>query len=457
VLKTIRNFVVIALIALVGWYAIARIVDRSAIRRLEAKARARGEPLTINELIATLPNIPDEENAALKLIAVWAEDNPQFWKSFLSGGRPEPPAEPEYDPALPYLGKIRLTPGQQLTVVSLRASDSYLSSRSNHIQAVRLALKAPRARFPIRLQETYNVLVPHLRRLKTEAMIFRLQALHQAVAGDVAGSMESIADILRISETLNEEPLLISQLVKTACAKMALLSAEDLLTRQTLSHEQLEELEKLFQPIAPRKMMRVAMISERSEALNIFTDPGNMTARLSDPEVPSAAETRRGMKFYWLTGLTLPDRRLMLETTEELVAAAQDVSTNAFRRVKGIEDSLNAKALRFPPKIFSGMLIPTAKATGRFIELEAGVRSLNVACAVERYRLSHAKLPDSLTALVPEYMAQVPIDPFDGLPVRYRASGQGYVLYSVGPDLVDNQGTKAAKTGEGDETFTVNR
>ncbi len=66
---------------------------------------------------------------------------------------------------------------------------------------------------------------------------------------------------------------------------------------------------------------------------------------------------------------------------------------------------------------------------------------MSVALAASRYRLAHGRLPDRIEDLVPEYLPAVPRDPFDGLPLRYRRTDEGAIIYSVGPDGVDNGGT----------------
>ncbi len=68
-------------------------------------------------------------------------------------------------------------------------------------------------------------------------------------------------------------------------------------------------------------------------------------------------------------------------------------------------------------------------------------RALEVAIAIRLFELDHDSLPDSLDALVPEYLDAVPIDAFCGEPLRYEPGEEGrYVVYSVGWDGVDNDG-----------------
>ena len=41
---------------------------------------------------------------------------------------------------------------------------------------------------------------------------------------------------------------------------------------------------------------------------------------------------------------------------------------------------------------------------------------------------------------MPAQLKQVPLDPYDGKPLRYRLRADGAVVYSVGPDLIDDGG-----------------
>jgi hypothetical protein len=65
---------------------------------------------------------------------------------------------------------------------------------------------------------------------------------------------------------------------------------------------------------------------------------------------------------------------------------------------------------------------------------------LRLAIAVERHERMHGELPGNVTSLIPQFIAAVPADPFDGQPLRYIRLDDGYVIYSVGRDGVDNGG-----------------
>jgi hypothetical protein len=57
-----------------------------------------------------------------------------------------------------------------------------------------------------------------------------------------------------------------------------------------------------------------------------------------------------------------------------------------------------------------------------------------LAFALKAYRLDRGHYPKRLEDLVPAYYDRVPIDPFSTGPVVYRAEGNGFILYSLGPN-----------------------
>lgn len=77
---------------------------------------------------------------------------------------------------------------------------------------------------------------------------------------------------------------------------------------------------------------------------------------------------------------------------------------------------------------------------------EADFEVIRAAAALAEYRLrglggAGRPYPDSLDALVPDVVAAVPSDPLAAAPLRYERRGDGYLLYSVGTDGVDDGGT----------------
>ena len=70
----------------------------------------------------------------------------------------------------------------------------------------------------------------------------------------------------------------------------------------------------------------------------------------------------------------------------------------------------------------------------------AQLDSARVALAALRYKAAHKRLPDTLDALVPDFIQAVPPDPYDGKPLRYRKEKGGFVIYAVGENGTDDAG-----------------
>jgi 20S proteasome alpha/beta subunit len=68
------------------------------------------------------------------------------------------------------------------------------------------------------------------------------------------------------------------------------------------------------------------------------------------------------------------------------------------------------------------------------------LRLLVVDLAVRAYRNDHELPPAELSQLVPEYLQRIPDDPYGSGPLIYKPQGTDFVLYSVGPNGIDDGG-----------------
>ncbi len=65
-----------------------------------------------------------------------------------------------------------------------------------------------------------------------------------------------------------------------------------------------------------------------------------------------------------------------------------------------------------------------------------------VALAIRLYEIDHGHRPETLPLLVPDYLDEIPADPFDrdDAPILYKLDGDPQILYSVGDNGEDNNG-----------------
>jgi hypothetical protein len=147
------------------------------------------------------------------------------------------------------------------------------------------------------------------------------------------------------------------------------------------------------------------------------------------------------------------------------------VGSTEFLRLPGVAKRIRAALLRYNNQLVEIAKLPVEQQPGRIKELQAAeqelpelarpialastkvaptyhrdradLRCAMVMLAVERYRRVNNHWPEAMTDLIPAYLAKIPLDPFDGAPLRYRRLDDGVVIYSVGPDGTDNGGKLA--------------
>lgn len=87
-------------------------------------------------------------------------------------------------------------------------------------------------------------------------------------------------------------------------------------------------------------------------------------------------------------------------------------------------------------------MVSSVEGFGRAATLwcHSRIRMAGLACALERYRIAKGMYPEKLDALLPDFLQKLPHDACDGQPFRYRLNDEGYLLYSIGVDRVDDGG-----------------
>jgi hypothetical protein len=107
--------------------------------------------------------------------------------------------------------------------------------------------------------------------------------------------------------------------------------------------------------------------------------------------------------------------------------------------------------------IMARMLLPAFSLTAEAATAADARRDLmRVAVAAARYREEKGELPKSLNDLVPQYLLSVPLDPFDGEPLRMVLKDGAAVFYSIGKDFKDDGGAPMDEhKRKGDITFRL--
>ncbi len=98
------------------------------------------------------------------------------------------------------------------------------------------------------------------------------------------------------------------------------------------------------------------------------------------------------------------------------------------------------------------MVVPLQrKVFEKALQTQHHIELAKIAVALERHYLAHQAYPKTLAALAPRWLPASPIDPMTHQPWKYqRLETTGFLLYSIGKDGIDHNGTFTTRKDSSD-------
>jgi hypothetical protein len=323
-----------------------------------------------------------------------------------------------------------------------------LSKYDAPLDELRQAAALPSSRFPLNYEHepTFAILLPHLAPMKGCSQVLRLRALAKLEAGQSDQALADISLALRLTQKIQSEPFLISHLVRIAMLHITIQPIWEGLAKHHWNEAQLLELERQLGTFDFISDYRSAMRGENAcqiAAVNYLRSHRDKLETIGDfPEGES--DSLNGCIAYlipagWFYQNELRISKFILGQSLPVADASRQTISPAL--VRQAQKSLEAMP-RSPYTILCRMLLPAlGQCSRKFASAQATVNLARTACALERHRLAQGKLPDSLNALVPRFIAALPRDPIGGQPLHYEVvDGSQFVLYSVGWNENDDGG-----------------
>ena len=428
--RGIGRILLVLLLLLVSVFSYWRLNLYFRVKSRIAAVHSAGLPTSGAELNEWLPPISDSENGALVLMEAFTNlieltDNKSNRVS-----------------DLPYLkGKEIWSPIQRAL------AERYVATNRQALAQIETALREySKFQYPVDYSYGAGAKLPHLRKIKMTAQILRIQSALQAQDRDPSWT-NSVLLQLKLAETLEGELSLVGCFVRIATIQIAARAAEYALNHADADPTACRVLEDAFLHAARTKTLPTALIAERAMFLPYFrmSRADVQQFRTDDAEDPDSKSEQtpqpsgKGLPVFWFTGFFERDLDFYLATMEKgipiskLPAPENLQLTNVFN----VGD-----ITRHNLYIMSGMFLPAlAKTSVKAATGEAAAKLAATSFAIESFRHANNRPPEKLQDLVPTFIDTVPIDPFDGKPIRYRTTPRGYILYSVDADGHDDNGT----------------
>src|SRR5438093_1747756 len=325
---------------------------------------------------------------------------------------------------------------------------------------LRAACRRPASRFNLHYEEANpaGILLPHLAVLKHWVVISQLRAAAELSSGQTDQALEDIKFMFRLTDTVRQEPTLISFLVRVREVRLALQPVWEGLAEGRWSAGQLGSLQQSLQQfdfVADAKfglkaecvglgngIMEYVRCSPTQAPELVALDEGNSHRSATDLAAHFLAWGPRG----WLYQEQVEYDRLFdqyilppVDTVARQIRSGLSSSNHA-----ALDALLAGTAVQLlkARRVFAGVLLPSLPNIHlRAAEGQSAVDLSVVACALERFRLANSQYPETLDALVPRFIEKLPHDVITGQPLKYRREEGGrFVLYSVGWNAKDDGG-----------------
>lgn len=337
------------------------------------------------------------------------------------------------------------------------AAASFILNQMNQYQSVldeiRTAGKRPYSRFNVHYEDKdpAAILLPHLAVVRRLGNLVQIRASAELALNQTDSAFEDVHLIFRLADSIHDEPIIISQLVRIVILNAGKQIIWEGLAKHAWSDAQLQDFQKSLGTISALKDMRVGIGAERAAfGVNIYDlmrdDRKYMQNIVSGPGQPDAAVILLGFAPRgWLYQEQVVHQKLFddqfLPAFNADNTQIQPKVLDAFSQAFGSQPQGTLPSL-LHHHVLARLLLPSlGKYAQKSAFCQTTVEEAVIACGLERHRLANRNLPEKLDLLVPKYLSKMPVDICTGQPLQYHRTDDGqFLLYSVGWNLKDDGG-----------------
>jgi ABC-type transport system involved in multi-copper enzyme maturation permease subunit len=276
---------------------------------------------------------------------------------------------------------------------------------------------------------------------------------------DVQGALDSLKRLLELSRSAGREHSMAFQNTRSGSFARAVVAMRWMLVRCRLSDSELKALQDELSAAEAQIDYSGALAAFQCGALASYRSLQTFSSVpapvMGGPPGGTGVILREQIRARLrdLSGGRERDLITFLDGIDDFMLAAKAPPAERYRQAnRSFTSDMSARVnflaaggvlVRGPPPFGFTKYSAFEFLISRIAEFEARCRAASIGLAIERFRLSHAgHLPDELEDLVPSFIAEVPCDPFDGQPIRYKKMPNGYRVYSVGRNGQDDGGAE---------------
>lgn len=273
-------------------------------------------------------------------------------------------------------------------------------------------------------------MLPVLEEVRMLSRNIAAKAIFEARQGNLETAAAWLESGVHLAATLNEEPTLIAQMVRLALVELTTSAAEEVFNSTSVKVPLSDRYFDLLDSAARSSHFAKGLVSEAAYTMSY--------------PVP-------GPRLFWSI-----NHSKTLEITDRIANAVQlPASPERLGELTLIaKETTGLSVIHVVARMAVPNLVRSALQQDRMATRCGMVR---IAQALRNHKIVKGSYPESLHGLANSIGSERLIVPLSGEPLSYRREGEGFVLYSVGPDQKDDGGTETEKRNTGDIVWTCVR
>lgn len=325
-----------------------------------------------------------------------------------------------------------------------------LSKFNGVIEELRQAAQRPQSRFPLDYGADFpaQILVPHYAGLRNCVSVLSLRASAE-LAAEPPAALADIKLMLRLIESIRSEPSYFAQSTRTGWFNYVMQPIWEGVVRHKWTDGQLAELDAalagldfLADYVAGVRAECAADV-QAVEWCRITSNRGILPMGSDDEKIDFRERLELWYFYAFPNGWYDLGKKAVCQAHIQGELSAADLQRRVLSPDKYVISMISVEAAlnsRKPWDFWTHFFLPAIRPL-QFAEAQTEVDLTRVAIALERYRLAHDEYTETLGALSPQYLGNIPNDVINGQPLRYRRTDGGkFLLYSVGWNQADDGG-----------------
>jgi hypothetical protein len=305
-----------------------------------------------------------------------------------------------------------------------------------------------------------EVRLPELHGFKVLATLLGWQAWVDVQNGEFDRALSEARQCHLLGQHVQRSDILVEELIGFALESYATDLARWIVTQPGVAAVSLTRFQADYEVLLARTDFRISYAGESMAVKDAVQRTFTKSGCVVPPVMGSLLHELRGIYGTgseeesigeMISVLTHPGRARTLEQAKGFYDKAEELASVTPYKARTLQPTLSEYSSRIAGvnPLLCAMLPAVSRVADVSWTSRANCYALVAQIAAERYRRDKGAYPQSMEELQSAgYLKELPMDPWSDKPLVYRRTGEGYTIYSVGTNFVDDGGNGHDQKGK---------